>query len=235
MLRTLLFRPRDFFEGRRDDLNGVTGGGVVLAFAVATTAVIAVLVRVLTGQISGTTTVPNPDRPPASECSGTAGATPTACARPTEITVDVGPLVWQRSTEVFPVVFFALIGVALLLAVALYLGAKLGHGTGSFGETVEVAAWGLLPLFGAILLGTAALLVFASQLDLAVASPEAIQSRFAPVQRGTSGLALLAIQLGGAVWQAYIWAAGLRVVHGFHRYGAILLAVLVATIPVLLV
>lgn len=226
MLRTVLFAPRTFFEERRDDFNGVTGGGLVLAFAVASTTVLAIVLRIFTA------TLPNSQ---VTMVCQTEGGTATACGDLAGSSADVGSVVWQRSIEALPLVFVAMIGVSLLLAVTLYIGAKLGGGTGTFGATVEITAWGLLPLLGAVLVGLATFLVFASQLDLIVSSPEAIQSQLEPIQRGTSGLLLLAIQLGGAVWQAYIWTAGLRVVHGIHRYGAMLLAVFAATIPVVLV
>ena len=232
MLRTLLVRPAEFFEGRRDDLNGVTGGLVMLGFAVATTAVAAVVLFALTRAVEGTTTIPNPDRPSESVCSGE--SPPAACSEPAEVTVDAGALVWGNAVDALPLLFLGLVAGALLLAVVLYFGAKLARGSAGFGATVEITAWGLLPTFVAVVVGGALLVVFAVQTDLTVADPDRVAAAFRPIQTGLQGLTLLLVQVAGAAWQAFVWAAGLRVAHRLHRIGAIALAVIVATLPVVL-
>ena len=141
---------------------------------------------------------------------------------------------WGPFLGTLPLFFVAFLGVGLGLAVLLYLGAKLGRGTGSFGATVEVTAWGLVPVAIAVVVGALAFLAFASQVDFPGSGSPDVMTALQPVQSGPSGLVLLAIQLAGAGWQAYVWAAGLRVVHGMHRLGAVALAVLVATTPVIL-
>lgn len=198
MLRALLFRPGEFFEERRDDLNGVTGGVLLLGFAVATTALLALVLFAFTRLLPS----------------------------------EVGATVWSGAVASLPIQFFALLLVTLVLSFVLYFGAKLGRGSAGFGATVELTAWGLLPMLFAVVVGGVAFLAFASQVDLSVATADQLTAAIAPIQTGLSGLALLLIFLGGAAWQAYVWAGGLRTAHRLHRYGAIVLAVLVATLPI---
>ena len=200
MLRTLLFRPGDFFEKRRDDLNGVTGGLLLLGFAVATTTVLALVLFVFTRLLPG----------------------------------EVGTSVWSGAVASLPVQFFGLLAVTLGLSVVLYFGAKLSRGSAGFGATVEITAWGLLPMLIAVLVGALTFLVFASQADISVATADQLVTAVDPIQSGLSGLVLLLVFVAGSAWEAYIWAGGLRTVHRLHRYGAIVLAVVVATLPVLL-
>lgn len=200
MLRTLLFRPGDFFEERRDDLNGVTGGVLLLAFAVATTTLLALVLFVFTRWLPG----------------------------------EVGASLWSGVVASLPLQFFGLLAVTLGLSVVLYFGAKLSRGSAGFGATVEMTAWGLLPMMVAVFVGGLVFLGFAGQADLSVETADQLTTAIAPIQSGLSGLTLLAVFLAGAAWEAYIWAGGLRTVHRLHRYGAIVLAVVVATLPVLL-
>jgi hypothetical protein len=84
-----------------------------------------------------------------------------------------------------------------------------------------------------VAVGGAALVAFAARADLS-GDPEALLGTVESIGRGLSGLTLLGIQIAGAAWQAYVWTAGLRVVHGISRVAAGAIAVLVATVPVLL-
>ncbi|MFC7075743.1 YIP1 family protein [Haloarcula halophila] len=138
-------------------------------------------------------------------------------------------------TDALPLLFLAVLVLWLVLGAALFLGAKLGGGRGTFGATLEVAAWGLVPtLVGVVVVG-AALVVYGLQADLAIDSLAALGARLRPLQSGVSGLAVLLVQIGTAAWQAFIWAAGLRVAHGIDRFSAVATAIVVAVALVVLV
>jgi hypothetical protein len=142
---------------------------------------------------------------------------------------------WETVTEALPLLFLAVIVVWVLVGAALFLGAKIGGGRGTFGATLEVAAWGLVPtLVGVVVVG-AALVVYGLQADLAVGSMQALGARLGALQTGLSGLAVLGLQIGAGAWQAFIWAAGLRVVHSLDRFSAVATAVLVAVALVVIV
>jgi hypothetical protein len=142
---------------------------------------------------------------------------------------------WGEVTGALPLVFLGLFVAWLLLSVVLYLGAKLGGGRGTFGATLELTAWGLLPTLVTALAGGTALVVYGLQTDLAVDSLQALGTRVQPLQTGLSGLTILLVQIGVAALQAFIWAAGLRVVHELTRFAAVVTAVLAAVALVIVV
>jgi hypothetical protein len=235
-VRTFLLRPGAFFEQRRDRLGGVRGGGLALGIAVAVTAVLGVALRLFAAQFTGTIERDNPARPPERMCEdGDAGGiTVAGCDEPPTQTVEIGSLVWDQATEVLPGLFIGLVVVWIGLVVLLYVGAKVAGGSGGFGETAEVTAWGLLPSVVGVAVGGATLALFAANSDLSASSPELLLEQVRSLQNGLSGLLFLAIQIGTAAWQAYVWAGGLRVVHEVSRYAAVAVAVIAATLPVVL-
>lgn len=235
-IRTFLLRPGAFFEQRRDRLGGVRGGALALGIAVAVTAVLGVALRLFAAQFTGTTEVDNPARPPDQFCEdgGVGEITMSGCDEPATRTVEIGSLVWDQANEVLPGLFVGLVIVWIGLGVLLYVGAKIAGGSGQFGETAEITAWGLVPSVVGVAVGGATLVFFASTADLSASSPEMLLEQVQNLQSGLSGLVFLAIQIGTAAWQAYIWAGGLRAVHEISRYAAVAVAVIVATLPVIL-
>jgi len=235
-IRTYLLRPGAFFEKRRDRLSGVRGGGLALGIAVAVTVVLGVALRLFATQFTGTTEVDNPARPPDQMCEdgGIGEITVSGCDEPATRTVEVGSLIWDQATEVLPGLFIGLIVVWIGLVVLLYVGAKMAGGSAGFGETAEITAWGLLPSVVGVAAGGAALVFFAASTDLSTSSPEMLLEQVRSLQNGLSGLVFLAIQVGTAAWQAYVWAGGLRAVHEISRYAAVAVAVVAATLPVVL-
>ncbi|MFC6975599.1 Yip1 family protein [Halomicroarcula sp. GCM10025709] len=147
----------------------------------------------------------------------------------------VGAEFWQAVTDALPLVFLAVLVLWFVLGVALFLGAKLGGGRGTFGATLEVTAWGLLPTLLGVAVVCAALVVYGAQADLAVDSLAALGTRLQSLQTGFSGLAVLLLQIGVGAWQAFLWAAGLRVAHDLDRFSAVVTAVVVAVLLVVLV
>lgn len=234
-IRTFLLRPGAFFEQRRDRLSGVRGGGLALGIAVAVTVVLGVALRLFAAQFTGTVERDNPTRPPDQMCEdgGVGGMTVAGCDEPATRTVEIGSLIWDYATEVLPGLFVGFVIVWIGLMIGLYVGAKLAGGSGQFGETAEITAWGLLPSVVGVAAGGTALVFFAASTDLSASSPALLLEQVRRLQNGLSGLVFLAIQVGTAAWQAYIWAGGLRVVHEISRYAAVAIAVIAATLPVI--
>ncbi|AEM57891.1 hypothetical protein HISP_11725 [Haloarcula hispanica N601] len=235
IIRTFLLRPGAFFEQRRDRLNGLRGGGLALGIAVVVTIVLGVALRLFADQFTGTVERDNPARPPEQLCEdgGVGGITVSGCDEPATQTVEVGSFIWDYATRALPRLFFGLIIAWIGLMIGLYVGAKLAGGSGRFGETAEITAWGLLPSVVGVAAGGAALVFFAATTDLSASSPELLLEQVRRLQNGLSGLVFLAIQVGTAAWQAYVWAGGLRVVHEISRYAAVAIAVIAATLPVI--
>ncbi|QIO22117.1 YIP1 family protein [Haloarcula sp. JP-L23] len=232
---TFVARPGAFFERRADRLSGFRGAGLAAALALLLTTVLGVALRLFSQQFTGTTTVDNPAYPGDVFCEdGVGGMTPSGCDEPATMTVEISSLLWQEIADRLPWLFVGLLFVWFGLAVALHVGAWLGSGTGRFGESMEVAAWGLVPTVVVTGVAGVALVYFATQADLAGATPETLLSEVRTLQSGVSGLTFLLIQIAGAAWQAYVWAAGLRVAHELSRRAAVVVAVVVATVPVVL-
>jgi hypothetical protein len=234
-IQTFLLRPGAFFEQRRDRLNGYRGGGLALGIAVVVTIVLGVALRLFADQFTGTVERDNPARPPDQMCEdgGVGGITVSGCDEPVTQTVEVGSFIWDYATRALPRLFFGFIIAWIGLIVGLYVGAKLAGGSGQFGETVEITAWGLLPSVIGVAAGGTALVLFAASIDLSASSPELLLEQVRSLQNGLSGLVFLVIQVGTAAWQAYVWAGGLRVVHEISRYAAVAIAVIAATLPVI--
>ncbi|WP_276271085.1 YIP1 family protein [Haloarcula litorea] len=234
--RTFLLRPGQFFERRVDALGGVRAAGLAGLVSVLTTLVLAAVLRAFTQQFGGTVTVDNPAYPGEVFCEdgGVAGTTPRGCSEPETVQREISALLWQAVTDLLPWLVIGLVVVWVGLGVALYVGAWLAGGSGSVGATLEVTAWGLVPTLVSSVVAGATLVAFASGADLSGGGSAALLSEVRALQAGVSGLVLLAIQLGGAAWQAYVWTGGLRVVHGLGRGTAAVIAGLVAVVPVLL-
>lgn len=234
---TFLLRPGQFFDRRAGRLDGVEGGVLAAGLSVALTMVLAVTLWLFAQQFTGTTTVDNPAYPGEMFCDdgGTVGGmTVGGCDEPPTVTRELSALLWEEVVGLLPWLFVGLLIVWLGLAVALHVGALVGGGTGRFGETLAVAAWGLVPTLVVSAVAGAALVGFAARTDLAASSPEALLAEVRRLQSGVSGLTFLLLQVGAAVWQAFVWAEGLRVVHGLSRVAAGATAVLVAAVPVVL-
>jgi len=227
-------RPRAFFQRRRDRLSGPFGAGLAAALSLLMVLVLGVALWLFSQQFTGRVTVDNPAYPGDALCDGgVGGTTPRGCAEPATTTVELRTLLWDEIAGTLPWLFVGLLVVWVGLAVALHVGAKLAGGDGRLGETAEVVAWGLLPTVVGVVLAGGVLVVFAMQSDFSSTTLETILSDVSALQSGGSGLTLLSIQLLTAVWQAVIWAAGLRVAHGITRRAAVVIAVLVAAIPVI--
>jgi hypothetical protein len=221
MLRTLLFAPHEFFERRVERLGGGRGLLVAGAAALALTLTLGVVLRLFTARMTGTVEVDNPAKPPASFCGTDSplDSTPDGCGEPATVTREVGALVWEASMELLPWLFVAVGVLWLVFGVLLWAGGQVLGGDGGFGATLEVTAWGLVPTVLSALVAGAALVALAGGVDFGT-SPESATATLESLTGGTTGLALDAVGLVGAAWQAYVWAGGLRAVHGLRWVGA---------------
>ena len=235
-VRTFLLRPRAFFDRRADRLSGFEGAVVAAVLSVLLTGVLAVALRLFADQFTGTTTVDNPAYPGDVLCEdgGVGEMTAYGCEEPPTVSREMSSLLWEEAAGALPAVFVGLLVLWVGLAVALYVGARVAGGSGGFGETLAVTAWGLVPTLLVAVLAGATLVTLAAQADLSASSPEALLAEVRGFQSGVSGLTFLLWQIGGAAWQAVVWAGGLRVVHEIRRRRAVVVAVLVAVVPVLL-
>ncbi|WP_236035364.1 Yip1 family protein [Haloarcula rubra] len=235
-VRTFVARPGEFFERRADRLSGLRGAGLAAALSLLIVLALGVVLRLFSRQFTGTTTVDNPAYPGDTFCEdgGVGGTTPSGCDEPATVTVEISALLWEEITGTLPWLFVGVLVVWFGLAVALHVGAWLGGGSGRFGATMEVAAWGLVPTAFVTAAAGVALVSFAAQADLASATPETLLSEVRTLQSGVSGLTFLLIQIVGAAWQAFVWAGGLRVAHELSRRAAVVVGVVVATVPVVL-
>ncbi len=231
---TFIARPGEFFERRVDRLSGVRGAGVAAALSLASILAIGAIMWLFSRQFTGTTTIDNPGYPGDQFCRGELSVTPTGCDEPATQTVEVSSLLWEEIVGILPIAFVGLLVLWVALAVALHIGASLTNADGRIGETLEIAAWGFVPAVVTTVVGGAALVAFAAQADLSTGDPETLLASVESIRTGVTGLTLLGIQLAGAAWQAYVWAAGLRVVHDISRAAAVTTAVVTAAVPVLL-
>lgn len=228
-----LSRPGEFFERRAARLSGLEGAVLAAVLSVLMTLSLAVSLRLFAGQFTGTRTVDNPAYPGETVCAGN-GVTPGGCTEPPTVSREVSSLLWEQVVDILPGVFVGLLILWVFLSVALYVGARLAGGTAGLGRTAAVAAWGLVPTLVVVVLAGVVLVAFAAQADLSTSSPDALLTQSRQLQSGVSGLSLLLLQIGGAAWQAFVWAGGLRAVHEISRRAAVAVALFVAVIPVLI-
>lgn len=235
MLKALLVEPWTFFRRRNGDLDGIRGVVVGAAASFGLVTVLGVALWFLSRQFSGTVTMDNPARPADTFCNGTQfeNTTPAGCSEPARIDREMGSLVWERASELLPWLFFGALVVFFLSAVGLYAGSWLAEGDGSFGATLEVTAWGMIPSVVGTVVAGVVLVGFASQMDLSADDPEQVLQQFRAIQRGVSGLTLGAVQLLTATWQAYVWAGGLFAVQDLHKKTAGGIAAFVSLVPLL--
>ncbi len=100
----------------------------------------------------------------------------------------------------------------LMLGVLLFSAARLAGGNGSFTRTLAIAAWGLAPTIGVILLvvgiGGVEVVTAAVPADL-----QAATERFGVIlDNATQGTGVV-LQFGTAIWQMYLFTGGLVVGH----------------------
>ncbi|WP_331236207.1 Yip1 family protein [Natronorarus salvus] len=217
LVRDALARPDRFFRERRVGTSLAAGFVIALVVAVGMTAGLAGVGWLFTGSIDATETVDNPNQPPEWVCDQHAddpnSAFGNACEEePDEIEIDVGEVVWEEFVGFLPWVFVGSLLVWPVAGAVLFLVGRLAGGDGDFGDTVAMAAWGMLPELFAVAVALVDVYV-ALRGTTFTGSPESIVADLEATTDGATWRATLG-SLFVAAWQAYVWTYGLKHVHG---------------------
>lgn len=176
----------------------------MLAVAVATAVGAAVIIDQLATTMAVMVTVDNPDYPGDAFCGENAASQDTAsgCDQPKTVDRELGALVAEEFSWFPPVAFVVIPIWWLFQAGVLHAASGVVDGEGSFGETLVVAGWGMVPSLVRILGVTAFIAVSVQSLALP-SNPEgavdALQAALAGVQPLSFGLAFLAAVWAGAI------------------------------------
>ncbi|WP_132057000.1 Yip1 family protein [Halorussus amylolyticus] len=214
MVLDALLRPDDFFADRTPGLSLGRAAVVVLLVAVVITTSVGAFGWLFSERLTATTEIPNENRPPDWVCDGEADTEAEEmqqadCDEPKQQTVVVGDLVWDAFSEILPLVFVGMLFGWPLYAVALHVASAAFGGTGSFADTLAVAAWGMVPSAVVAVVGLGLLYTGLGGIDLATSNPERLASQIESMsQRAQGDTALLS--LVGACWQGYVWSFGLK-------------------------
>lgn len=212
-LQLVLFKPGRFFEERppRRSLGGAIG--VVLLSALLVTIGAAILARVLVAQIDVTITETVMEPWSDQQCAGFDDHTPRPCEIDEPVTreVDVGEMIWGELLSLFPLMFIAVVISWIFIAIGLHLVSAILGGNGSFGATLSVAGWGMLPIVFSMFAGVVQSYFVLRGMDFAN-DPEVLLEQMELLAETGIGFGGVAISLVTAVWQGYIWLHGLR--HG---------------------
>ncbi len=201
---TPLFRPMAFYREFEPSLLE----GLVAVFVTALVVSLSLLGVGLFagGSVASNLTLSDPVHPSASICaSDSVGQASTGCTVPATTGFFVDN--WGAVSGWTPLVFAGVFVVWLLAAVALYALAAVPADDVVFGDVLAVAAWGVVPLAAEAL--TTLALVGASFGQQSLSGP--LATALTTVVVGGSVIRPF-VSMGAAVWQGYVWAAGVYVV-----------------------
>lgn len=211
MVRNALLRPDAFFAERAPGLGLGRAALVVALVALVTTVAVGAFGWTISQQLTGTTEIPNDDRPPDWVCDDedASDVMRDGCDQPKQETVVIGDLFWDAFSGRLPLVVVGALLAWPLYAVGLHLASALMGGEGSFGDTLAVAAWGMLPSLLQVGVGFGLLWTALGSVDLSTSNPEVLASQVESLTRRARGDTLV-LSLGTAAWQGYVWAFGLQ-------------------------
>ncbi len=234
-LRTLLFRPRSFFQSHPPEHSLGSAALVVVAIAALTAVAFAAVGTYMASQIDATYTVTTMEPWPDSSCQSFEemdGPVPEQCTidEPQTEQRSVGAALEDAVVRRVPVVFFGTLVGWLLVAVALHAVSSFTGNSGPFGATLSVTGWAMPVQLVQTAFGVVGLVFLLSGVDFS-SDPEVLADQL----RRLSDTTGTAVGAGGALlaagWQAYIWTHGLRESHDTSLGGA---AAASATVAVLL-
>ncbi|WP_227352746.1 Yip1 family protein [Haladaptatus salinisoli] len=207
MLLDALFRPDSFFRKRapRPSLGGAFA--VVLVISLVTTVALgAIGWQMSRGMMA--TGVDNPNRPPDWVCEERTGTDVGfhGCDRPRK--VPLGDVMWDLVGKTLPFVFVAPFLVWIASAIVLHALSAFGGGEGSFGNTVSITAWGMLPSLFQTAVGFGLLYLTLRDAELG-GSPEAVAEQLRLLVSKIRGGSLL-LSAVASLWHWYIWTYGLK-------------------------
>lgn len=170
------------------------------------------------GAVDGTTTVPNPDKPPEWQCDDPVGdiPTPEGCDAPATVERPLGPAAQQRVVGAGIGAPFALGLLWLGIGGAGYL---LGAG-GSFEETLGRAAWAFVPV-GLLWPVRAAGVVTLAEGRSYGGTLDGVRESAAAFALGNAEPALLAISVVGFAWAGYVLVGAFAAGSGSWRGGLV--------------
>ncbi|GAB3019421.1 YIP1 family protein [Natronobiforma cellulositropha] len=230
-LLDLFVRPRRFFRERPGAFAlGPVLAALLVAVVVLTVAYLAIG-RLFAAELTATTTVDNPNRPPDWHCANLPDDSPVTdrCDEPETLERREGALLWEAWTGL---VFAIPVGVGfgwLCYGVGLHLTSALFGGRGPITRTFAVAAWGLLP----VALGVALAAVALALVLPAAAIPPDLEGLVDWLQTPTVSTATLAFGVALSLWQGAVWYGGLTEARDLEPPSAALAAGAVVLVDVL--
>lgn len=149
-------------------------------------------------------------------------STPENCAldEPKTRTVQVSDVVWNGFLGRLPLVFLGTLFGWLVVAAGLHGLSALAGGEGSFGETLAVTGWGMLPSVAGTLLGVVAFWLAVGRVEFA-SDPQLLADQVQRLAAGGLGPLHVVGTLLSVGWQAYIWPGGLEEARDLDRPAAL--------------
>lgn len=207
--RTPLLRPNRYFQERTASLG--RGVAVLVLLVVGWVVMVYALGGVFAANIDGTVEVSNPAYPGDAFCDGDGpgDTAPSGCDEPATVERNIDQFIWNAIGSVAGQLVLGFSIVWLVLGGLLHGGSALADGSGGFGRSLTVTAWGMVPaLFGGVVALAALALTFDPVTVSSGDSPEILR------QQVTAQFGVLRIVGGVAsvvtmVWGAIVWRAGL--------------------------
>lgn len=239
LLPTLLLRPGEFFEDRppEQSLGGAAAVAVLVAFL--TTVAVGLMGWFFASSIDATITRTIVEPWPESACAGfesmEGSSVPEQCTidEPKTEEVDLGGLVWEAFLDRLPLVFLTPLLGWVLTGAALHVTSALFEGEGSFLGTLSVAGWSMVPQVVQLLGGGLLFYLTVGGTDFS-SDPEVLRGQLEGLVNLGFGVPGAVLAIAVVVWQAYIWAHGLREARDLDPIDAIWVAAIVGFVVLLL-
>ncbi|WP_255152565.1 Yip1 family protein [Halorarius halobius] len=241
-LLELLLSPRSFFADRDIDHHFGRAFAAVLVVAVVSSAAFLTMGWLFAANVDATyeRTVAEPwdeesceqyaDMTNETNLSGT----PENCAlsEPKTATVHASDVVWDAFLGRVPLVFVATIVGWLLIGVGLHVASAVVEGEGSFGRTLVVTGYGMVPSLVQTVFGVVAFWLAIQSIEFG-GDPERLARQVERLATGGLGPLSVVGAVVGAGWQGYVWTGGLQEARDLPRGGAAFAAGVVATLLLL--
>ncbi|PSQ06768.1 YIP1 family protein [Halobacteriales archaeon QS_6_71_20] len=208
--RTPLLRPDSYFGAHDGSPPFAHAAAAVAVVTLVTAGGLAVLLGEFAAALDVPVTVDNPAYPGDRFCEDSPlDDTPSGCGEPATVEREAGALVAEELSWLPPAAVALVPLVWLLQGAVLHAASALADGSGSFGDTLSVVAWGMVPAL-ARLLGIGALVVYRLRTTPLPDNPEsaiaALQASIAGVE-AVGILAAVAVALWGGAIRSYGLAA----------------------------
>lgn len=212
-------RPHRYFEENAPSDSLGQAAVVVLFVAVVSSLAFLALGWVLSQQIDVTTTVTTMEPWSDARCapfremnsSSNVSSLPEPCTidEPRTKQVHLGQKAYSVFAERIPFVFFGVLLGWPLTAIGLHVLSAFSRSEGSFANTLAVAGVGMAPSVLQALAVTGTMAWKARSMTFG-SDPATVANRLREIAESASDPVVIAAILAVAVWQAWIWAAGLE-------------------------